>query len=116
MRRFLAVFSAVALMAGVPAALAIPMGTHWTYQGRLVLDGEPVVGQADVQFQLFASAGGGVALATSTHLNQTITDGLFTVNSVQFGVTHFNGQECYVEVAVRVPPGAGAYTILTPRQ
>lgn len=116
MRRFLAALSAAVLMAGVPAALAIPMGTHWTYQGRLVLNGEPVVGLADVQFQLFSSFGGGVPLATSTHLNQNITDGLFTVNAVQFGVTHFNGQECYIEIAVRVPPGAGAYTILTPRQ
>src|SRR5262245_38418054 len=116
MRRFLAAVSALVLSAGVPAALAIPLGSHWTYQGRLVLNGEPVVGPADVQFQLFASAGGGVPLATSTHLNQNISDGLFTVDAVQFGVTHFNGQECYVEVSVRAPAGVGAYSILSPRQ
>jgi hypothetical protein len=116
MRRFLAAMSAVLLMAGVPATLAIPLGSQWTYQGRLVLNGDPVVGLADVQFQLFSSAGGGVPLATSTHLNQNITDGLFTVDAVQFGVTHFNGQECYIEVAVRAPAGVGAYTTLTPRQ
>ncbi len=116
MRRFLTALSLAAMAFVIPNASAIPLGSHWTYQGRLVLNGAPVAGAADVQFQLFTSFGGGVPIATSTHLNTTITDGLFTVDAVQFGVTHFNGQELYLEISVRTPPGVGAYTTLTPRQ
>lgn len=116
MRRFLTAISMATLAFIIPNASAIPLGSHWTYQGQLVLNGAPVVGSADVQFQLFTSFGGGVPIATSTHLNTTITDGLFTVDAVQFGVTHFNGQELYLEISVRTPAGVGAYTTLNPRQ
>ena len=52
-------------------------------KGSAGIPAEAVAGAADVQFQLFTSFGGGVPIATSTHLNTTITDGLFTVDAVR---------------------------------
>lgn len=100
----------------IPSVLAVPLGTQFTYQGWLTDSGSPYTGLADVRFQLFSVSAGGVALATSTHAGQTVTDGLFTVSNVQFGVTFFDGNDVYIEVAVRIPAGAGAYTPLSPRQ
>lgn len=113
-RRFL---TAAVVLCGAAAVCGAPLGTTFTYQGRLVLNGNVVDGAADVRFQLFSVAVGGAPLGgTSEHLAHPVNDGLFTVPNVQLGDNDFNGDEVWLEISVRYPAGGGAWTVLTPRQ
>ncbi|MBX3378186.1 MAG: hypothetical protein KF678_14420 [Phycisphaeraceae bacterium] len=47
--------------------------------------------------------------------NANLVDGLLTVD-LDFGLTAFNGDGRWLQVAVRSPAGGGAYTTLAPRQ
>lgn len=99
------------------ASAQAPLGTGFTYQGQLLTGGVPVDEPADVQLRLYDAAVGGVALTgTVTRLAVPIEDGLFTLQDVNFGVNVFNGEDVFLQIAVRVPAGGGAYTTLAPRQ
>lgn len=95
-----------------------PLGTAFTYQGRLKDGGGPANGQYDMQFKLFDDVGTPVG-STICRDNVQVTDGLFTV-SLDFGA-QFNGIQRLIEIGVRAggPPGdcgMGVYTTLAPRQ
>ena len=97
----------VAFLASTAAAQTID-GT-FSFQGRLTTGGSPVTGLADLEFRLFdAAVGGGQVGSTITLLNQQVTDGLFDAD-LDFGVGSLNGEQRWVEVAVRSPAGVGAY-------
>lgn len=106
------------LVAGFAAAtLAAPLTTAFTFQGRLTDAGAPVNGFADLRFELFDDAAGGVLVAGPLdRLSHPVTAGLFTVGDLDFGMPPFQGQERYLEISVRVPPGRGDWVPLTPRQ
>lgn len=96
-----------------------PLGTGFTFQGRLLDDGVPKEGICDIRFKLFDAASGGTQVGVSdTVTNVTIEDGLFnaTVNATNaFGSSAFTGQARWLEVLVACPAGSGVYFVLSPR-
>ena len=92
-----------------------PVTAAFTYQGELIQSGLPVTGLADFQFTLFDSATGGAQIGNTIEgLNIPLTNGLFTA-TLDFG-NQFNGQQRFLEIAVRRPAGSGSFVILSPRQ
>jgi predicted small secreted protein len=94
---------------------AAPLGTGFTYQGRLTDGGIPANGAYDFEFELYDAASGGTTLGTLTVGNATVTDGLFTVQ-LNFGAEVFTGDARWLEIGVRPGDSSGAYTALSPRQ
>jgi hypothetical protein len=91
-----------------------PVGTAFTYQGKLLDSGAPANGTYDFTFALYDALSGGAQVGgTITLDNVTVTDGLFTVQ-LDFGAV-FDGTAFYLEIGVR-PGSGGAYTTLAPRQ
>ena len=93
-----------------------PLGTEFTYQGYLGQAGVPVNDTADFLFSLFTDAVGGSQIGVTLGASDVpVTDGLFTVQP-GFGTEAFNGEQRFLEIAVRSPAGSGSYTTLSPRQ
>lgn len=98
------------------AQVDVPLVPAWDYQGQLVLGGVPVDGTADFRLQLWNAAAGGAAITGVISRNCVmVNDGLFTLNALNFGVNPFNGEEVFLEIAVRSPCGGGLFTTLAPR-
>jgi hypothetical protein len=104
-------------IANTGAFAATPLGTTFTYQGRLTQSGNPVNGSADFQMSLWDGPGvGSVQVGNTLARTAAVAGGTFTVD-LNFGVGVFNGDERWLEIAVRFPSGgAGSFTTLTPRQ
>lgn len=116
-KRFQRMSAALLLAAAAATPALAQVGTGFTYQGRLQVSGTPVNGTADLQFRLFDSSSGGFQIGpTASYSNVNVTDGLVTINSIDFGDQAFNGNARWLEVAVRSPAGSGSFVILTPRQ
>jgi hypothetical protein len=97
-------------------ALAAPVGTAFTYQGRLGDGGTPADGPYDLRFTLFDSATAGAQVGTPVALdNVPVATGLFTV-SLDFGAGAFRGDARWLEVAARPGASTGAYTVVGGRQ
>jgi hypothetical protein len=113
-----AMFAVLALTSVVSAQT--PLGTVFTYQGRLTLAGQPVNNTADFQFTLWdAEAAGNQVGAMSPVGNVTVANGLFTVEinaNNEFGGDAFNGEARWLEIAVRSPSGQGQFTPVVPRE
>lgn len=91
------------------------MQTAFTYQGRLESAGAPVEGTADFRFSLFRGASGAEQVGSTLQLTgAAVTKGLFAAE-LDFGQV-MDGSPRYLEIAVRSPSGAGAYTTLSPRE
>lgn len=100
---------------GSSAMAATPLGTAFTYQGRLKDNGTPPTGIYDLSFSLFADAAGGAAVSGPVTLEDvSVTDGFFTVQ-LDFGANAFNGEDRWLELAVK-PGVGGAFATLAPRQ
>ena len=105
----------VALVAACGLATAQPVGTAFTYQGRLTDSGSPANGAYDLQLALFDAASGGAQVgSTVTRDDVVVTDGLFTV-ALDFGAV-FGGNKRWLELAVRPGASTGSYTALGGRQ
>ena len=102
------VLASIALPASADTS---PVGTEFTYQGRLTEAGEPVTDPVDLTFRLFAQPSGGSPLTPGGVLVandfQVGEDGYFTID-LDFG-DHFNGEPRWLEIQVNA-------TVLTPRQ
>jgi hypothetical protein len=111
--RWLAV-SAGAL-AVAPALAQTPVGTVFTYQGRLTDAGLPADGAYDLRFILMdADAGGSQVGPIVLRDDVAVANGLFTV-SLDFGAV-FTGSKRFLEVAVRPGASTGSYTAIGNRQ
>lgn len=98
------------------AAPAAALGSGFTYQGRLEIEGAPAGGIYDLQFRLFDAATGGTQVgSTVTRENVAVSEGLFSV-LLDFGTAVFDGQALWLEVAVREGDSDGAYSSLSPLQ
>jgi hypothetical protein len=99
------------------AGLAGPVGTAFTYQGRLIDANVAADGLYDFQFKLFDANSDGNQLGVDVNLPEVdVIDGYFTVE-LDFGGV-FYGNACWLEIGVR--PGdlndPNIYTVLTHRQ
>ncbi len=97
-------------------ARAAPMGTVFTYQGRLMDADDVADGLYDFEFKLFDDPCTGTQQGTIDVNDLDVIDGYFTVE-LDFGGV-FNGDARWLEIAVR--PGASIdandFAILIPRQ
>lgn len=94
---------------------AAPLGTAFTYQGKLADGGQAANGIYDLRFTIYGVAGGGTALAGPiTNSAVAVVNGLFTT-TLDFGSEVFAGEARWLEIAARTN-GAGAFTILSARQ
>lgn len=114
----------LALLVGSGAATAqeqpdtpsAPLGTAFTYQGRLTDNGSPATGAYDLRFILYdAGAGGAQVGGIQLQENVPVNEGYFSV-LLDFGGTAFNGQARWLEVGVRPGDSNGDFTSLSPRQ
>jgi hypothetical protein len=100
--------------AGGGGAILAAMGTAFTYQGRLVDDGNPANGIYGFRFSLWDDAIAGSQVGSTVSVDdQSLTDGLFTV-TLDFGTGVFDGQARWLEVEVK-RDAEGIYSILIPR-
>jgi hypothetical protein len=97
--------------------VAAPLGTAFTYQGKLANDGNPANGNYDLRFTIYDSSGGPTVVAGPiTNTPTTLSsNGLFTV-SLNFGAGAFGGEARWLEIGVRTNSAAVGFTPLSPRQ
>ncbi|HEY3242955.1 MAG TPA: hypothetical protein VGM03_06335 [Phycisphaerae bacterium] len=114
-------FGVFAVVGGfIHSAGASPLGTAFTYQGRLTDGGSPANGVYDLQFSLWDALSGGAQIgSTICSDNINVSNGLFTV-TLDFG-EQFNGDARWLQIGTRAGGAAGncasgAYTVLSPRQ
>ncbi|MHC4463252.1 MAG: RCC1 domain-containing protein [Planctomycetota bacterium] len=113
----------VAIAAGSVHSLAIkkvvhPMGTAFTYQGRLIDADSAADGFHDFQFKLFNDPCTGDQLGSTIDFNGLdVFEGYFTVE-LDFGSSAFDGDARWLEIGVRShdPCDVNPYTRLLPRQ
>ena len=108
---------ATALVLGLTAlvSVAAPLGTAFTYSGRVKYQGNPANGSFDLQFELWDDPVNGAKHGqTLTVSGLGIVNGLF-VTSLDFGGGLFDGTAYWLKISIR-PSGNGNYTTLSPRQ
>src|SRR5436190_1491057 len=107
------------LLLFVLAVLAGPflgLSTPFTYQGVLTESGQPAQSNYDLRFRTYGATNGGVLLAEPVYAdNVAMGSGHFVV-TLDFGDGVFNGQERWLEIAVRPAGNPAEYTTLSPRQ
>ena len=111
------VLALVSVFSLQPSALvyAAPLGTAFTYQGRLNDGSNPATGIYDLNFSLFGVANGDSPLSGPiTNTAVAITNGIFTV-TLDFGEGVFTGDARWLEIAVRTN-GATSFVTLLARQ
>jgi hypothetical protein len=95
---------------------AKPMGTAWTYQGRLMDANGPADGVFEFEFKLYDSPAGGNQLESTLSLRGVdVIDGYFTVEP-DFGSDVFDSNEYWLEIGVRPGDSVDPFTTLSPRQ
>ncbi|MCJ7778552.1 MAG: hypothetical protein MUP16_09590, partial [Sedimentisphaerales bacterium] len=100
------------------AGSAAPMGTAWTYQGRLMDANVPADGLYDLQFKLYDVNVAGTQKGSTIDVNELdVIDGQFTI-LLDFGSDVFNGDDRWLQIGVRpgVQKDPNEYTTLSPRQ
>lgn len=103
---FLAAAAALVVACSAPISLATqPVGTAFTYQGRLDDGGAPANGHYDMIFNLYdAPTNGNVIGSFSIFGAVPVSNGLFTVElnaDNEFGTNAFNGQARWLQIGVR---------------
>jgi hypothetical protein len=95
----------MAALCAIKTSAATPLGTGFTYQGRLNDAGAPANGNYDMIFNLYdAPTNGNVLGSFSIYGAVPVTNGLFTLelNSYgEFGTNAFNGQARWLQIGVR---------------
>jgi hypothetical protein len=103
----------LALPAALPAQ--IPLGTSFTYQGRLSDGGSPAGGSYDFQFVLYDAAVSGAQVGPIVvREDVAVAEGLFAV-ALDFGAV-FAGSRRWLDIGVRPGASTGAFTPVGPRQ
>ena len=97
--------------------LAAPLGTSFTYQGRLTDGDNPANGIYDLRFAIYDSTNnpGAVIAGPLTNAATAVNNGLFTI-TLDFGPNAFDGTAHWLEIAVRPGGSTGTFTPLNPRQ
>jgi len=101
-----------------PAQLAnaAPLGTAFTYQGRLIDANGVANGPYDFEFRLFDDPCTGAPLGGTIDINNLdVIEGYFTVE-LDFGGNVFTGDARWLEISVRPGDSTGSFNVLSPRQ
>lgn len=117
MSRIERVLLALALCVTVASTMAsaAPVGTSFTYQGRIEKNGAPYTGTCSLNLRLFDAVSSGTQVGSSIEVTGvTVTNGLFTA-APDFGGSAFNGEARWMDIQVKAQ-GDAVYTQLTPRQ
>ncbi len=115
-KKFVAAAGLCAAVFASPSALAGPLDSSFTYQGKLSQANSPVTSSCDFRFRLYDAVSGGTQIGAELGIDDTTPDnGLITV-SLDFGLAAFQGDGRYLEIDVRSPAGSGTWTTLAPRQ
>lgn len=100
----------------VEVSSAAPMGTAFTYQGRLVEDNNAPTGTYDFEFKLFDDPCTGMQQGSTIEVTDLdVIDGYFTLE-LDFGANIFTGTGRWLEIGIRPGGSSGSLTILSPRQ
>ena len=87
---------------GGAAAGTIPIGTSFTYQGRLSQSGVPVNGKANLVFTLWPTQFGGTQVPGTDPQSfplELVNEGLISL-TLDFGATAFDGSERWLQIVV----------------
>lgn len=118
MRQRTAFFMSMVLAIGCLAhstCFGAPMGTAFTYQGRLTSGSSPANSVYDFEFRLFDAVTSGSQIGGMvTKDDLPVSDGYFTT-TLDFGAGVFTGDARWLQIGVRPGAETGAYTTLTPR-
>src|SRR5262245_48347752 len=98
-------FTTALLFAACAAAASAqtPLGTAFTYQGKLESNGNPASGSHDMRFTLYdAPSGGNVIAGPICADNANVVSGLFSL-TLDFGSANatFNGDARWLAIEVR---------------
>lgn len=95
---------------------AAPLGTGFTYQGRLS-EGTSLApqGSYDMRFALFDDATNGSPVGPELTHVVSVSNGLFLLH-LDFGNAAFNGEARWLEIGVRPRGSTNEFTLLNPRQ
>ena len=106
----------IALGAWISSVLsAAPLGTAFTYQGRLSDGTAPATGLYDLRFTLYDAVGSvGAVGGALTNAATSVTNGLFT-SRLDFGSNIFTGDARWLELAIRTNGSAAPFEVMTPR-
>ena len=92
---------------------AAPLGSAFTYHGRLNDGGNPANGSYDLRFTLCDAVTNGNVIGALTNTATGVSNGLF-IATLDFGGA-FNGSNYWLEIAAQTN-GGGAFATLSPRQ
>ncbi len=117
-KMFITLFLALCLIVCQAKVSGAPMGTEFTYQGRLIDANDAADGEYDFEFKLYDDPSAGTQQGSTIYLGEVdVIDGYFTVG-LDFGSGVFDGDARWLQIGVR--PGdlndPNLYTLLEPRQ
>jgi hypothetical protein len=115
-KKMLTILVMIFCLSGI--AGAVPMGTAWTYQGRLMDVNIPADTLYDFLFKIFDDPCTGGQKGSTIDINDLdVIDGYFTVE-LDFGsdANVLNGEKRWLEISVRDGKSTGNFTVLSPRQ
>ena len=100
MKTKLVVLTLALLACAASVTVASPLGTAFTYQGKLDWNGQPANGDFLLRFALYdAPAPGGNLINGTNLLPVSVTNGLFTAD-LDFGTNAFAGEARWLDIAV----------------
>ncbi|HEY5909171.1 MAG TPA: hypothetical protein VJA21_01055 [Verrucomicrobiae bacterium] len=98
------------------SSLAAPLGTAFSYQGRLSDGGQTATGSYDLRFRIYdAVADGSLVSGVLTNPATPVVNGFFEV-TLDFGAGVFTGEARWLEIGVRTNGSPADFTTLAPRQ
>jgi len=107
----------VILVLTVRTVQGAPVGTAFTYQGRLDDNGQAANGVFDFQFRLFDAQSSGSQVGAAVIKEEVpVNKGLFIIPDLDFGSGIFNGESRWLEIGIRLAASTGSFTILAPLQ
>ena len=109
------VAASAALLLSVAVIPAAPLGTAFTYQGRLTDGGVGANGTYEMRISVWDALAGPTQIAVVTNTGVVVSNGLFTT-VVDFGAGIFNGTAYWLELGIRTNGSAGAFATQVPRQ
>ncbi|WP_223789334.1 TLD domain-containing protein [Marinicella meishanensis] len=94
---------------------ADPVGTGFTYQGQLTINGATTTGVYDFSFELHDAAQSGQSLGLVIVEDLAVNNSIFTTE-LDFGDAPFMGEQLWLEIGVRDGGSVGGFQQMLPRQ